>query len=203
MRRTAEDAAQTKQAILDAALKVFSEKGYHATRLVDIAQYAEVTRGAVYHHFGNKEGLYGELMATASGTGSQIVGGAIAQGGSIADVCHRILADTFSVLETNFQMRSIMSLWMFNTSEILKLETFNEQLRQQTVSVIDNLAIHMQTGIEQGALRDDLDPRVAARAFIAFQNGVIRLWLMNPDAFSIKDDAEALATVLMRGLIEK
>jgi len=58
MRRTKEEAAQTRQELLDAALTVFSQEGYEAARLQDIAQAAAVTRGAIYHHFGNKAGLF-------------------------------------------------------------------------------------------------------------------------------------------------
>jgi AcrR family transcriptional regulator len=62
MRRTKEDALETRQALLNAALRVFSEKGLEATRLEDIAERAEVTRGALYWHFKNKEDLLISLL---------------------------------------------------------------------------------------------------------------------------------------------
>ena len=55
MRRTQEEAEKTKSDLLAAGLKVFSKKGYQATRLNDIATAAKVTRGAIYHHFGGGE----------------------------------------------------------------------------------------------------------------------------------------------------
>lgn len=45
------------QEILDAALKVFAERGYRNTRLEDIGEAAGVTKGAIYHYFANKEDL--------------------------------------------------------------------------------------------------------------------------------------------------
>lgn len=45
------------QEILDAALKVFAERGYRNTRLEDIGDAAGVTKGAIYHYFANKEEL--------------------------------------------------------------------------------------------------------------------------------------------------
>jgi AcrR family transcriptional regulator len=45
------------QEILDAALKVFAERGYRNTRLEDIGEAAGVTKGAIYHYFANKEEL--------------------------------------------------------------------------------------------------------------------------------------------------
>ena len=62
MRRRKSDAEQTKATLLDAALVVFSRQGIQATRLEDIAAEANVTRGAIYWHFGGKEGIVRELL---------------------------------------------------------------------------------------------------------------------------------------------
>ena len=45
------------QEILDAALRVFSERGYRTTRLEDVGEAAGVTKGTIYHYFANKEEL--------------------------------------------------------------------------------------------------------------------------------------------------
>ncbi len=58
MRVTKEQAAETRKALIDAGLKVFSEKGFAATRIEDIVQFAGLTRGAFYWHFKNKLELY-------------------------------------------------------------------------------------------------------------------------------------------------
>ena len=61
-KRTHEEAMLTKQQIMDAAYKVFSEKGYDKTSLSDIAREAGVTRGAIYWHFEDKAELLCELI---------------------------------------------------------------------------------------------------------------------------------------------
>lgn len=48
--------------ILDAALKVFSRKGYADTRMADIAREAEMSYGLVYHYFENKEKLFDTIV---------------------------------------------------------------------------------------------------------------------------------------------
>ncbi len=50
----------TRQKLLDAARAVFAEKGYMATEVADIVQMVPITKGALYHHFGGKEGLFEE-----------------------------------------------------------------------------------------------------------------------------------------------
>ena len=48
--------------IIDAALKVFSRKGYADTRMADIASEAEMSYGLVYHYFENKEKLFDAIV---------------------------------------------------------------------------------------------------------------------------------------------
>jgi Bacterial regulatory proteins, tetR family len=62
--RTIEPAAR-KQAILDAALTVFSERGFEAARLDDIAVRAGVAKGTLYLYFDDKEGLFEEVVRGA------------------------------------------------------------------------------------------------------------------------------------------
>lgn len=55
-----------KQRVLDTALRLFSERGYFNTSIHDIRRTADVSIGAIYHHFGNKEllakSLYDHLL---------------------------------------------------------------------------------------------------------------------------------------------
>jgi len=48
---------ESKKALLDAALSVFRAKGYTATRVEDICEAAELTKGSFFHHFTSKEDL--------------------------------------------------------------------------------------------------------------------------------------------------
>lgn len=44
--------------ILEAAMRYFAERGYHSTRIEDIATELSIAKGSVFQHFGNKEGLF-------------------------------------------------------------------------------------------------------------------------------------------------
>ena len=56
------DPVSTKGRILDAALNVFSSKGYHDTRLDEIVDESHTSKGAIYFHFPNKERLFLALV---------------------------------------------------------------------------------------------------------------------------------------------
>ena len=61
-RRTKEDAQATRTALLDAAERVFQQRGVSRTSLNEIAQAAGVTRGALYWHFKDKAALFNAMM---------------------------------------------------------------------------------------------------------------------------------------------
>lgn len=58
MRRTKEDAQQTRQRLLQAARELFNEKGFANTTLTEIVQRAGLTRGAAYWHFKSKDEIF-------------------------------------------------------------------------------------------------------------------------------------------------
>lgn len=63
MRRTKEDAAKTRQSVIDAALRLFGQRGYSGTTLRLIAAEAGCSRGPIYWHFANKEELFEAILA--------------------------------------------------------------------------------------------------------------------------------------------
>ena len=202
MRRTKEEAEQTRQALLDAALVVFSRDGFAASRLVDIAAEAGVTRGAIYHHFDNKANLYLALLKRAEAEQQAVMDAAIEEGGNIADITSRIMARSFEALARRPAFRHVMALSLFKVADSEELGDLVEKRRQEAVTLIDAIAGIMSQGIAAGVFRADLNPRTAARAFIAYQQGVTRLWLANPEAFSIVEEAGKLTDLYMRGILE-
>ncbi len=62
MRRTAEEAAETRTALLIAALESFGTVGWKASTFESVAERAGVTRGALHHHFRTKQALLTEAL---------------------------------------------------------------------------------------------------------------------------------------------
>ena len=53
---------ETRGRILEAALEVFARKGYHRARVDDIVRASATSKGAVYHHFPNKQAVFLALV---------------------------------------------------------------------------------------------------------------------------------------------
>jgi AcrR family transcriptional regulator len=64
MKRTLEESLETRQLILNTARTLFANKGFDSTSTTDITEQSSLTRGALYHHFQNKEVLFQEIVTT-------------------------------------------------------------------------------------------------------------------------------------------
>jgi TetR/AcrR family acrAB operon transcriptional repressor len=199
MRKTAAEAAETRQAILRAALDEFSRRGYSATTLDCVARAAGVTRGAVYWHFASKATLYEELLRAFGGQAGSIMGAAAAEGGDFITICQRILTRLLTRLQEDKELRAVMELSLFKTEHTAELADVVASQRANMNEMVAQLAGIMQAGIAQGALRAGLDPFDVARGFLAYQQGIFHLWLTDPDAFSLRERAAALADLFISG----
>jgi AcrR family transcriptional regulator len=66
-RKTHEEAQETRRRILATAIRHCEQRGYERLALADVAQEAGVTRGAIYHHFANKQALFLEMVEVLLG----------------------------------------------------------------------------------------------------------------------------------------
>jgi TetR/AcrR family transcriptional regulator, acrAB operon repressor len=200
VRRTKEEAAVTRATLLKTALSIFSSKGYAAATLDDVARAANVTRGAIYWHFKSKADLYNTLIQEISARGAAVVQQAVEEGGSLIEILRRVFVRQCALIEEDKEARAVMELALFKTGLNPELQTGRKKQVQAGSALLEGLTGAMRQGIAEGVLRDDLDPADMARAFLAFENGIIQLWLTTPRAFSLKQSAESFADILMGGL---
>ncbi|MEW9699577.1 TetR/AcrR family transcriptional regulator [Paenibacillus sp. SI8] len=73
------DAARTREIILDAAEEAFAELGYSAARIDAIAKASGYNKSLIYQYFGDKLGLYTEVVKRADQVGDLVAGQAVAE----------------------------------------------------------------------------------------------------------------------------
>lgn len=201
VRKTKEEAAATRQALLDAALIVFSQKGYTAASLEDIAEQAGLTRGAIYWHFHSKAELYNTLALEVDTSIEGMVRRVRSEGGTFLETSRRLMIGLLEYLEEDEHYRAVQELMMFKSEITPELE---EGMRMKVAAMHaaeeSIAAAFRQHGLPSGEVRTDLDPVLAARALLAYVNGISLIWLLDQQAFSLRENAPALVDVYIRGI---
>lgn len=201
MRRTKEDAEVTKRNLLDAGLIVFSQKGFAATRVEDIAKQANVTTGAIYHHFEGKSDLYSALVDLNSAKANQLAEQILQEGGTPATILRHLLVRLFQFAEEDEEYRAVVELSINMTGFAPELDEITEQIlegRRQLAQFLSNL---IREGIKAGEFRHDVSPEDAALALVGFMNGMGLIWVQDPEHFSIKERAENLVDSFLSGIL--
>ncbi len=175
---------QTRTRILDAARKVFAAHGYDAASVAQIAQAADIAKGALYVHFDNKEALFRTILlehvqrrsaATAARLGPDVpLREAIVQ---IIEGAWTIHQDgtSCSLLSTEFFALAARSAWGRTA-----MATIFEHCSSALVRFLD----HAKT---RGEVRNDVDSLTAARLMLALHDGLVLQWQSQPE----KVDPEA------------
>lgn len=199
-RKTKEDAEVTRQNLLGAALKVFSRQGYASARLEDVAEEAGVTRGAIYWHFKNKADLYNTLVAETLGGIQSVVDRAVRQGGTFLEIQRRVMIYITTLPEVDEVYRAVMELTILKTGYEPELQEGLRAKNEAAQQVEEELAGYFRMGIAIGEVRAELDPVIAARSMMAYMNGILLNWLMDQQAFSLRQCVPALIDIYIRGI---
>jgi TetR/AcrR family acrAB operon transcriptional repressor len=200
MRRTKEEAEQTRRALLDAGLRVFSRQGYAATKLEDIAKEAAVTRGAIYWHFGGKAELYQALIQERIGPANVLLGQILAADQPPLAKLRLLLVRSLEYLEEDHDYRAALELTLFKSEATPELAAGVAAKAQATRALRDALAQIVRSGVAAGTIRTAVEPDAAALAAISLLNGAAATWLLDPASFSPRTQAATIVDTFLYGL---
>jgi TetR/AcrR family acrAB operon transcriptional repressor len=201
MRRTKEEAAATRELLLNTALTVFGSKGYAATTLDDIAHAAGVTRGAIYWHFGGKDELYNTLVRERFARASTVFESIFSQGGSPLQMLRQFMIRFLEYLEDDPAYRAVLELTIFKTEVGPDLARGMQEKQQANQAMIASIERLLHEAISEGEVKPNIDVATAALASMGFLSGITTLWLQTPFAFSLKARARDLVDTFLNGLV--
>jgi AcrR family transcriptional regulator len=92
---------QVRTRLLNAAVRVFDRKGYHAASVREIADLAGVTKPALYYHFGSKEGLLLAILTQAERQFAEAVASAATRPGTARDRITALCEDIYALFGKN------------------------------------------------------------------------------------------------------
>jgi TetR/AcrR family transcriptional regulator, fatty acid metabolism regulator protein len=178
-----------RRILLDAAVRVFARRGYHAARVGDIAEEAGVAHGLLYHYFSSKE----EVLETIfNETWTELLAAVrdVEESGDPARVQLRHVA---AILLRSWRRQP-------DLVRVLVLEvTRSAQLGRRVSDVRDAFAAIeriVTRGQEAGDLRADLDPRLASVVFYGAIEEILTGWVLELLPDGDEDVARAEETVV-------
>ncbi|MCP4907303.1 MAG: TetR/AcrR family transcriptional regulator [bacterium] len=153
--------AEKRRLIVDAAIKVFAEKGYHGTRISDIAKNAETAYGLVYHYFKNKEEILDTIFLERWG---EFMGAVRAIAADDRGAEDQLLSIAAVILNAHRTRPEWMKVLVF---EIQRTQRFADPERVEVVGeLFRTVAEILRGGQSRGELREGLDPELACYIFV-------------------------------------
>jgi len=199
-RRTKEEALETREQLLDAAERVFLERGVGHASLAEVADAAGVTRGAVYHHFDSKAELFEAMVERAEMPIDAAFEAAAASDDDPLDALGKRALNALLQLASSSRVRRVFEVVFLRceyTDELAAVEQRHLREREQCLHLCGSL---LDKAVELGQLPRDTDTRMASQLLYALIGGLMRDWVQAPKSFDLKAVAPQLINLFMAGL---
>ncbi len=190
---------QRRAQILDAALRVFAEKGYHGTAVSDVVKAAGVARGTFYSYFDSKDAIFLELLDGLLHTLRNSVHG-VERGPKAADTEAQLRQIVAGVLHTAKHNRPLTRI-IFREAVGLD-EDVDARLNQFYGELRLYLGAALTLGAQVGMTRSVVDTEVAATCILGSLRAVVQRYIVESDAdLDIDGLARAVVDFNLRGLM--
>jgi len=200
-RRTKEEAAATRDSILDAAEQLFVEQGVSRTTLQHIASAAGVTRGAIYWHFDDKGALFNAMMERATlpfECALSVLGKA--DEARVLDDLREFIVEIFRVTETNPQARRVFEIATLKVEFVSEMDAVRVRRRQSQQEWMAQVEERLQLAQDAGLIGREVHPHVLALGLWSAMDGLIRNWMFEPGSFGLVETGAQIIGTMLRGV---
>jgi AcrR family transcriptional regulator len=159
--------AATRGKLLKAAKRLLATKGFHATKIADIAAAADVGTGTFYLHFPTKDALFADLVRETAFAAKEEMDTAKAQH---VDTRERARVGTETFFRFAAANRDVFKILFGHSAQ------FDELLREVHQLFIADIEEDFEAGVRAGVFRD-LPPAFAAQAIVGMLSQVTSWWL--------------------------
>jgi TetR/AcrR family transcriptional regulator, fatty acid metabolism regulator protein len=178
-------AEEKRRLILDAAVRVFAHKGFHTSRVGDIAEEAGVAHGLLYHYFSSKDQVLETIFRENWGVLVERLDAVVRTDESARDQLRHVAA---ILLRTWRHEPDVVRVLI---REIARSAEVQERIGD-LVKPIDTIRRIIEHGKETGEFRADLDPGLAAVVFYGGIDELLTGWVLGqlPDGDDVITAAE-------------
>lgn len=185
-RKTKEEAAATRDGILDAAEKLFVEQGVSRTTLQHIATAAGVTRGAIYWHFDDKGALFNAMMERAIlplEAEMQVLDQAESDD-PLVDLRNHMLA----VLDRTVNdpgARRVFEIATLKVEFVGEMDAVRQRRKDNMANWMTRAERRIRLAADKGMIARHVDATRVALALWIMIDGLIRNWMFDPQDFDL------------------
>ncbi len=184
-----------RQAIIDAAARLFRTKGYHATSMADIGAAVGRLGGSLYYHIDSKEGLLYEIVEVAT---RNLLAGVRELSRAPASPAERLRAAIVSHLRLCAAHSDYTAVFLNEIQNLRDVQRRHTLL--QLVKHYEDFFCHViEDGMVSGDFRKGLDVQVTAYAILGMGNWALR-WFRPDGRLSIDRIAAGFADLVIDGL---
>jgi AcrR family transcriptional regulator len=194
MNRRQRYSASTKRALVDVAERLFTENGYTATSLDAIVAGADVTKGALYHHFSGKQAIFEAAFERVE---SRATAGIAEAAEGHRDPWEKAQAGLRAFL-TAVQEPGYRQIVISDGPSVLGHERFREQEEQSTYAIVDEIVRAVLTADDRDLDEDMLD--TFTRIFFGAMSAAGSAVAVSEDPAAAAARVETAIGVIMAGL---
>jgi TetR/AcrR family fatty acid metabolism transcriptional regulator len=179
--------------ILEAAVRVFAERGYHGGSMATVAQEAGVAAGTIYLYFERKQDLLITLFRRDLGDYIERCRPALAEAPAGVPRLRLLVGHHLAFFEEDRARASVFQIHAREPDPIL-----SEGIRPVVAEYFDIIGDVLSEGVRTGAFAADLDVRLARHVFFGALDDVVTGWLKASRPYSLLRSLEPLAAMLAR-----
>lgn len=190
--RRGRPARYTLDELLDVVVAEFNVRGYDATSMEDLARATGLTKAALYHHVAGKEEFLRLAVSRGVDALESVVDESEALDAPAVTRLEHVLRRSVEVLVEQLPFVTLLLRVRGNTP------TEQEALRRRR-ELDARVADLVHAAVDEGDLRDDLDPRLVTRLLFGAVNSLVE-WYRPGGGASGPAVAGALVTVVLDGM---
>jgi len=182
---------ESRQRILNAATELFSQRGFSAAGVDELAARSGIAKTAIYYHFGSKEGLLAAVLERAATVWIEGIRATAQQAGNPLERLDRSLAGMRTLLEER--------PWILKLIQLLALEVgeHKPEVRASIHSIILKARTAIVDGLREAVGLDGLDAEAIAGVLLALYDGIAFGRLVDPDLVPLDKAFAELRRVVM------
>jgi TetR/AcrR family fatty acid metabolism transcriptional regulator len=189
--------AEKRDKIIDAAVSVFAERGFHQARVSDIARLAGVADGTIYLYFRNKEDL---LLSIFEEKMDELLSGlavALKHTEHPEEQVREFARFHFRQVRENRAAAEVLQVELRLSNKFLK-----EYRPEKLWAYLEVFGQITRRGQEQGIFRSELNPFVTMWAFFGALDELAMQWVLSRKAqrFDLETAADQVADMFIRGM---